>query len=227
MKRKFFQFLILIPVLYACGQENTSKSAKIKNDVLISNTINNVGLQDSAAIILEKYIDTKYQYVAVNNQRLTIENGLPKGGLTYTDSSNTKYVYAIFWTRIKNETTNPFELSLDVSSEFFELPSSPNNYFKIVFPLEKMTVDKAPLFNYGIADIAATLGGNLYNYGSLHSTIPPNETALFYVITLFKKGVNGTMRAGLSLNNGKLYYRVNDKQIPSGQYNLKDLKLKN
>jgi len=58
----------------------------------------------------DKYIDTRYEYSDAFGKNLIIENSLPKGGLKYTDPNGKEYIYAIFWTRMTNETDSPFEL---------------------------------------------------------------------------------------------------------------------
>ena len=120
---------------------------------------------------------------------------------------------------------NPFELSIEVHADSFELPSSPDKYFKIFLPTVKMSIDNIPLFDYGLTDLNAILDHKLQKSSSMQRTINPEERSYFYVITLFNKGVEGTVRAGLSLKNDKLFYRVNDKEIHSGQVSIKDLKL--
>lgn len=173
----------------------------------------------------EKYIDTRYEYADPSGGHLIMENSLPKGGARYTDPNGEEWVYAIFWTRITNQTDEPFELTIEIPRDtIFKLPFSPDNHFRIILPSEKMTVDKAPLFNYGLDDIDAVLINKLQDPTFLQKTINSNETCLFYIITLFKKGVNGTIRTGLSLKDDKLYYRVNGKEILLGRLNNRKLK---
>ena len=174
----------------------------------------------------DEFIDTRYEYSDSNGKNLIIENSLPKGGLKCTAPDGTEYVYAVFWTQVTNETDNPFELTLNFPVASFELPSSPGNYFKIVLPSEKMTIDKASLFNYGLTDLETILDKEFHNLSSLQRTINSKESSSFYVITLFKQGVEGTVRSGLNIKNDQFYYRVNNKEISCGKYNIKKLKLK-
>jgi hypothetical protein len=88
-----------------------------------------------------------------------------------------------------------------------------------------MTTDKAPLFNYGLEGLNATFGNKLQHSSSLRRTINSKETSLFYVVVLSEKGLEGTIRAGFSMKDDKLYYRVNDKEIYCGQVNIKNLKI--
>lgn len=212
-------------VLFSCGQESKPTADILTKDIETSKTTENVSSQKSVQISVDKYIDTRYAYADSNGKHLIIENSLPKGGLKYTDPTGKEYIYAIFWTRIANETATPFELSIDVPAYPFELPSSPGNHFKIVLPSETMTIDQAPLFNYGLKGLNANLGNKLQHLSSLQRTINSKETSLFYVVTLSEQGVEGTIRAGFSMKDDKLYYRVNDKEIYCGQVNIKNLQL--
>jgi hypothetical protein len=212
-------------VFFSCGQESESTSDMVTKDTENAKTAENVESPESVAISIDKYIDTKYEYTDSDGKHVIIENSLPKGGLKYTHPNGTEYIYAVFWTRITNETTKPFELSIEIPAYSFELPSSPGNYFKVVLPSEKMTVDKAPLFNYGLKGLNAVLGNRFQYSSSLQSTIHSKETNFIYVVTLFKQGVEGIIRTGFSLKDDTLYYRVNDKEIHCGNINLKGLML--
>ena len=48
-----------------------------------------------------------------NGASLIIQNSFPRGGVKYTDPDGEVYYYAVFFTRIINETDNPFELTID------------------------------------------------------------------------------------------------------------------
>jgi hypothetical protein len=173
----------------------------------------------------EKYTDTKYEYTDSIGKSLIIQNSLPKGGLRYTDTNGKEYVYAVFWTRIINETDNPFELKIDFPLDSYELPSSPGRHFKLLLPSATMTLDKEPLFNYGLKDLETFLNNNLHKASSLKRTINPKESSAFYVVTLANLGVESTLRTGFSLKGQNLFYRINDKEIHCGKVNLKKLTL--
>lgn len=223
--RKTIILIIATTVLFSCGQDSKTSSGTFARGNKTSEPSEDIESQKRMTKSNDKYIDTRYEYSDSNGKNLIIENSLPKGGQKYTDPNGEEYVYAIFWTKITNETANPFELSIEVPANQFKLASSPDNYFKIFLPSEKMTIDKAPLFNYGLTDLGAILDNKIKKSPSLQSTINARETSLFYVITLFKKGVEGTVRAGLSIKDDKLYYKVNDKEIHFGQFDIKNLKL--
>jgi hypothetical protein len=152
--------------------------------------------------------------------RVIIENSYPKSGIQYTAPDGKKYVYAVFWTRFYNQSSNPIELNLDFSQTPFEIPAASGNFMKLLFPPDTMTHDKEPLYDYGL-EIKPFLDRNRENAASLKRTIKPKESIGFYVVALSNKGVNGTIRTGLSLKGKKLYYRVNDTEVLCGELDLK------
>jgi hypothetical protein len=225
MRKSLILLIAVTTMLFSCGQESKSTADILTKDIETSKTTENVDSQKSVQISIDKYIDTRYAYADSNGKHLIIENSLPKGGLKYTDSTGKEYIYAVFWTRIANETATPFELSIDIPAYSFELPSSPGNLFKIVLPSEKMTLDQAPLFNYGLKGLNDNFGNKLQHLSSLHRTIHSKDTSLFYVVVLSEQGLEGTLRAGFSMKDDKLYYKVNDKEIYCGQVTIENLKL--
>ena len=197
--------------LFSCGQS--------------SNSTENIQRQKPLTNYNEEYIDTKYEYTDSTGSSLIIQNSLPKSGTHYTDPTGKKYVYAVFFTRIINETGNPFELKIDFPVESSELPSAPGVYFRLFFPPDTMTIDKGPLYDYGLG-IKSFLDNALSKPSSLKRTIKPNESSALYVITLSNKGVNGTLRTGFSLKEQDLFYRINKTEIHCGKINLKKLMLR-
>jgi len=174
----------------------------------------------------EKYINTKYEYTDATGKRLIIKNSFPKSGVNYTDPNGKKYIYAVFWTRIVNETVNPLELKIDFPLDSFEIPSSSGNYMKLLLPSDTMTIDKEDLYDYGLS-IKSFLDNNRHKSSWLKRTINPKDSSGFYVVTRSNQGVNGTLRPGLSLKGQTLFYRIkidgsksnttsNDKEIQCG-----------
>lgn len=212
--------------LVSCDQKNKSRPILVSQELEKSLTVMSVHSQPVPAIPNEKNVDTKFVYIDTNGQELIIENSYPRGGLKYTDPLGEDYVYAVFWTRISNETNNPFQLKMEFSENSYELLSSPDRIFKLFIPSDTVTVEKEQLFNYGL-DLERYLDENFRKQVNLERTISPNSTSGFYVVTLFNQGVNGTLRTGLKINGAKLSYEVNDKTIDCGETNLKQLKLKN
>ena len=169
------------------------------------------------------WIDTKYEYTDSNGASLIIQNSFPRGGVKYTDPNGEVYVYAVFWTRIINETDNPLKLKIDFPVDSYEVPSLPGKYFKILVPRDTMTLDKEPLFNYGLTDLESFLDNSIHKSSSLKRTINPKESSGFYVVMLcLIEGAHGTLRTGLSLKGQNLFYRINDKEIHCGSINLKN-----
>jgi hypothetical protein len=186
----------------------------------------------------EKDIHTMYEYNDSNGARLIIQNGLPRGGTKYTDPNGEVYVWAVFWTRIINETDNPLELNIEFPVNSYEVPSLPGKYFNILVPPDTMTLDKEPLYAYGLTDLEPFLNNGIHKPSSLKRTINPKGSSAFYVVVLcLIKGAHGTMRTGLSLQGQNLFYRIkidgsksntesSDKDIHCGSINLKNLMLK-
>jgi hypothetical protein len=184
-----------------------------------------------------KDIYTKYEYADSIGKRLIIQNGFPRGGMKYTDPNGEVYGYVVFWTRIINETDNPLELKIDFPVDSYEVPSLPGKYFKILVPPDTMTLDKFPLFNYGLIDLESFLDKSIHRSSSLNRTINPKESSGFYIVMLcLMEGAHGTMRTGLSLKGQDLFYRIkidgsksssksSDKEINCGSINLKNLML--
>ena len=131
-----------------------------------------------------KNIHTKYEYTDYIGKRLIIQNSFPRGGSLYTDPNGEEYGYAVFWTRIINETDNPLELKIDFPVDSYEVPSSPGKYFKILVPPDTMTIDKEPLYDYGLTGLKSFLDNSIHKPSSLKRTINPKESSGFYVVKL-------------------------------------------
>lgn len=207
-------------VLYSCGQKHKSTTVKESKELEKSTILVNTESQILANVSEQQNVDTRYVYIDTNDQNLIIENSYPRGGLKYAGPNGEKYVYAVFWTRITNETNNPFELTMKFPEDSYKLPSSPGRFFKLFIPSDIMTTSKEPLFNYGL-DLERYLDNNFDKQAEIKRTIDPKASSGFYVVTLFNKGVDGTLRTGLSIKEQKLIYRVNDKEINCGNINLK------
>lgn len=232
--KKIAKLLLLFSMsvfLSSCGGQNQANSPKenIKAETkdIATSPVSN-----------EKDIYTKYEYTDSIGKRLIIQNGFPRGGMKYTDPNGEVYMYAIFRTRIINETDNPLELKIHFPVDSYEVPSLPGKYYKILIPPDKITLDKLPLFNYGLADLESFFDNSIHKPSSLKRTINPKESSCFYVIMLcLVEGAHGTMRTGLSLKGQGLFYRIkndgsksntksSDKEINCGSINLKNLMLR-
>ena len=226
MKKGVILLIMASGGLISCGQGIKSTPNTVDKEALTSTE--NVQRQQPLTYFNEKYIDTKYAYTDSIGMSLIIRNSLPKGGLKYTDPNGKVYVYAIFWTRITNETANPFEFTIDFPVDSYELPSAPGSSFKLLLPSDTMMFEKEDLFNYGLTSLKSFLDTSIDKPSSLKRTINPKQSSSFYVVTLFKQqGIDGTLRTGLSLKEQNLFYRINDKEIHCGKINLKTLILRN
>lgn len=187
-------------------------------------------------------VHTQYEYTDSIGKRLIIQNGFPRGGSRYTDPDGEEYGYAIFWTRIINETNNPLELKIDFLDSY-EVPSVPGKYYKLLVPPDTMTIERIPLFNYGLTDLASFLDATIHRPSSLKRTINPTESSGFFVVKLGlrsegPRGGGNILRTGLILKGQDLFYRVSvyensptsaslisEKEIHCGSINLKNLML--
>lgn len=203
--------LILAIALFSCKQDHKSlplDSAK--------------NIQSEKLLTDNKDFYTQYKYTYSNGANVIIQNSYPKGGARYTDPNGEKYVYAVFWTQIINETDHPLELKIDFPLDSYEVPSLADKYFKILVPSDLMTLGKAPLFNYGLKDLKTFLDKNIHKSSSLKRTINPKESSGFYVVMLcLLDGAHGTLRTGFRLKGQNLYYKINNKEIPCGSINFK------
>lgn len=98
-----------------------------------------------------------------------------------------------------------------------------------------MTVDKVPLYNYGLTDLKSFIDNSFHKPSSFKQNINPKESGGFYVVILFDKGVAGPIRTGLSIKGQNLFYRISrldakpanlliiEKEINCGSINLKNL----
>jgi len=212
---------VAIVGLLSCRQDRKAPSDTNATDIEKEEAPKRTEAPKQPSYYTNKYLDTQYEYSDSTGKEIRIQNSLPKGGLKYTASNGEEFVYAIFWTHITNETDNPLNLSIDFSAESLELPSQSDTYFNIFFPPDTMTPDKESMFNYGLKDLASFLDNRLHKPSALQKTIDSRSTHTFYVVTLFNQGLQGTVRAGLSLKGQNLFYKINDKEIHCGEINFK------
>ena len=144
-----------------------------------------------------------------------IQNSLPKGG-SYTDPTGKKFGYAIFWTRVINETATPLELTVSFPADSFAIFPQPDSYLKLFLPPDKMTLDKESLPYYGATGLKYFMDTGLNKPTMLQRTIQPKEECLFYIGMLFHVPDNGSVRTGLVLKEQDLFYRISMvKQLDS------------
>ena len=182
----------------SCGQRQTN----VPKDYIKSETKDVVTSPGSN----EKY-HTKYEYTDSIGKRLIILNSFRRGA-PYTDPKGISYGKVIFWTRLVNETDNPLELKIDFPVDSFEVPGLPGKYYKLFVPPDTMTIEKEPMYDYGMPGLKSFLDNNIDKPSSLRRTINPKESSGFYVVILFDHEVGGPFQTGLCIKGQNLVYRI-------------------
>ncbi|MCB0666534.1 MAG: hypothetical protein KDC80_11950 [Saprospiraceae bacterium] len=234
MKYEHIHALFWLIVFHtSCGQNQAPSNENIRSETKAI---------DASSGAEDPNFHTEYEYTDSAGNYLTIQNGFPRGGSKYTDPGGEVYGYAVFWTRIINETDKSLELQLDFSDSY-QVPSLPGKYFKLMVLPDTMTLDKISLFNYGLVDLESFLDDNIHKPSGLKRIINAKESSAFYVLklTLVSDGTSGggdILRTGLVLKGQDLFYRVSvynsiappsvmsEKEIDCGSINLKNLILK-
>jgi hypothetical protein len=150
-------------------------------------------------------------YSESNTNGIVIQNSLPKGGrYTGTIKKNYNYSQLVFFTRVVNKTGKPMELMMNFSADSIPIPNSPDTFVKVFLPSDTMTLDKRPLYNYGVGTLASFDKPTRF-----HKTILPNEECLFYVVGIFYQTrpteqylERGGNRAELVLKGQDLFYSM-------------------
>lgn len=160
---------------------------------------------------------------------ILIQNSLPKGNGRldstekngYNDPAGKNFAYAVFWTRVLNETATPLELTINFPADSFAVPRYPNSYIKLFLPPDTMTPDKESLYDYGLTGLKSFLDTSFNKPTILQRTINPKKECRFYIVytvALSDVSYNGVVRAELILKGQDLFYRINrlDSLIPCG-----------
>ena len=218
MIRKILLPIIATLVLSSCKKGHNSTIETDSSGILKS--VTNDQILNPSDKTFEKHVFKLNSYTDSNGGKVTIQNSLPKGGLLYTDPSGKKYIYAIFWTKIDNETANSLELAINFPEKFYDLQSSHGRQFRLYIPSDTLSKDRIGALNFGLTDLDSFLNKNIYKSSSFNRTINPKGSSGFYVITLFNKPVEGTLRTDLSLRDDKIIYTVNGTEIICGSVNL-------
>jgi len=222
MKVNILFLLFIVIISFSC--EQGSKTTRKEGGLDKADSAKEARSYNLQHKQVEKYVDTRYDYIDPSGARITVQNSFPKGGQKYTDPNGKEYVYAVFWTRILNETSQPFELNIDFPAKSYDLSSEKGIQFKMVFPTDAMTADAASLFNYGLSDLESGLNDNLNKPSIFKKTIKPKDSGLFYFVVLTNRGLDGTLRTGFSIEKQDLIYRINGMQIFCGKVGV-DLRL--
>ncbi|MDY0990082.1 hypothetical protein SOM12_21800 [Flavobacterium sp. CFBP9031] len=213
--------LILVIVLFSCKKDINSGFDTVDKQTLDS--VKNTEKNKKSNSNIDKSIYTKYVYTNSKDKSLIVQNSLPKGGIKYTHPKGNEYIYAVFWTRIINETDDSIELKINFPIDSYEIPTLPGKYYKTLIPSDTMTIQKIPLFNYGLTNLETFFDKNIDKPSLLKRTIKPKESTAFYVVTFRLIGGDqyGVLRTELSLKGQNLFYKIRDKEILCGSIEIK------
>ncbi|MFS4418745.1 hypothetical protein [Maribacter sp. 2307ULW6-5] len=220
METKWILSILVGAWLFFCAEKTNLKREKVvvKDG---SEVIKRNHLKMALGTDFGNYIHTDTTYTTSSGKGITIQNSFPKGGMIepgvkqYVDPTGKKYGFAVFWTRVINETSDPLALHINVPKDLFAIFTVPDAYARLLLPSQKVTLDKLSTFNYGLTDLQAYLDANLGKTSLLRTTIEPNQEHLFHMAALTYK-VGGTVRAGLVLKEQDLYYKLGVVPYGSG-----------
>ena len=227
--KKGILLIVVTTGLFYCKEGIRSKVVAVNKETL--STLKNVHNDN-------KDIYTKYEYIDPAGKSIIIQNGFPRGGVKYTNPNGEVCGYAVFWTRIINETDNSLELKIDPPINSYEISNLPGKYFRILVPTDTMTIDKFPLFLYGLTDIKSFLDNNIHKKPSFKRTINSKESSGFYFLMLvLTEEATGATRTELNLKGQDLFYKISrysitkpitlidEIEVKCGSINLKNLTL--
>jgi hypothetical protein len=222
---KYIQVYAFFMMLVSCTSCGGQKKPPPQKDNIKSETKD---------VSTSRWIDTKYEYTDSIGKSLIIQNSFPKGE-SYTDPNGKEYFKVIFWTRIINETDSPLELKIDFPVDLYEGAGLPGKYSKVLLPPDTMTIDKVPLYDYGLPGLKYFLDNNIQKEpSSFKRNIKPQESSGFYVVfLLIDDGVAGPVRTGLSIKGQNLIYTISrydnkhslldEKEINCGSISVNNL----
>lgn len=212
--------LILVTVLFSCKKDINSWVDAVDKQI---DSVKNTEKNKKSTSNIDKSIYTKYVYTNSKDKSIIVQNSLPKGGIKYTDLKGNEYIYAIFWTQIINETDVSIELKINFPIDSYEIPTLPGKYYKTLIPSDTMTIQKIPLFNYGLTNLEPFFDKNIDKPSSLKRTIKPKESTGFYIVTfrLIKGDKYGVLRTELILKRQNLFYKISGKEILCGSIGIK------
>lgn len=221
--KKSILLIIATAGLFSCKQTNKSTPKTVDVETVSSaNSIQN-----------DNDIYSKYGYTDSNGKCITIQNGYPRGGMKYTAPNGNVFSYAVFWTRIINETHNPLEFKIDLPINSYEISNFPGKHFQILIPDDTITLDNVPLINQ--TNLKSFLDNNIHKPSLFKRTINPKESSGFYFVMLISTlEATGMTRTELSLKGQDIFYKVSrhsktilmdEKEIHCGSINLKNLTL--
>jgi hypothetical protein len=83
--------------------------------------VNNGKTQITRPAYSYEWIDTEVKDSDATGKGVTVQNSLPRGGLGYSDPTGRSFGYAIFWSRVINETATPLELTIHFPADLFAI----------------------------------------------------------------------------------------------------------
>lgn len=180
-------------------------------------------------VIGQRISQTKW-YSETVSKGVIIQNSFPRGGpYTGPTGKNAHYSFLIFFTRVINETATPLELTINFPADSFATGEGGDVYLKLFLPPDTMTLDKEPLYGYGVTSLESFLDFNKPTM--LQRTINPKEECLFYIGAVFyqargtawKEQSRGGNRAELVLKDQDLFYRMFPQidSLPCGHITFK------
>ncbi|MTI20961.1 hypothetical protein E1176_08000 [Fulvivirga sp. RKSG066] len=216
-------WVIFLSAFFSCNKADkpTTEHTEISDS---KETAHEIQSQKEKPTAVDQFIYTTNEYADTAGHKLTIVNSFPKGGLRYSDPYGKDYVYTIFWTQITSNLPKPTEIAITFPVDSIELSADEHIYFKLLLPDNEMTLNKASMFNYGLETVEPVFGAVLNKPSTLTKTIKPGDSIIFYVATLFNKGVQGVVRTEFFLRDNNLYYKVNDTEIYCGEMSIENLK---
>ncbi|WP_194777636.1 hypothetical protein [Pararhodonellum marinum] len=231
MSKSFIASILAMTWLCSCGQNRYSTTAEEAIDSEIEAPAKNSLKQLPQNQDFERFIYSDTTYASATGKGITIQNSFPKGGsiapdgTQYVDSLGKRYAFAVFWTRIINETNASLELDIHFPTDSFAIFTPADAYLKLFLPTDPLTYDKLSSYNYGLTEIKSFLDNNFHKAAHLQRTIHSGEEHVFYVATLSYQA-EGTPRAGLFWKEHDLHYSMSISPNGSGTIPLGKLTFK-
>jgi len=226
MRNSLIFFILITTWLCSCGPTSNFRVRKVEEDGARQRSL----IHDIEKKSGYSYIYEDTTYASHTGNGITIQNSGPKvgniePGLPYVDASGRRYFFAAFWTRIINGTETTMEFEVNFPANEFPLSPPSDPYLKLLIPPDKMTVDKLPLYSYGLTGMKDFVDTNFDSATKLQKTIGPNEEHMFYIITISYQA-GGPARASITLKENELFYRISmgahgPLEIPCGRIALK------
>ena len=155
----------------------------------------------------DKDIYTQNEYRDADGKRIIIQNGYPRGGRKYSDPKSNVSSYAVFWTRIINETNNSLELNIDFPLKSYEISNFPGKYFKVLVSPDTISPENTKEID--LTALESFFDANYDQSSSLKRTIHSNESSGFYIAMLIMtEEATGMTRTELKLKGQDLIYKI-------------------